>query len=116
MKLPDKYVLNICRSNALLKWSRIQCSRCDTWKTQTAYAKNRLQKLVSPYNPNQSKNQRDMKNIRIPCINCTGMQASEIECIQCGKKKSVEYFSGQQRKQPDMAVCIHIVPALCSFS
>lgn len=91
-------------------YTRIKCCRCDKCKPPRCYSNKRLEELKVYIQGHPTFNATISKYI--PCAMCTSGQVTELECIGCDTWKGKDRFSKVQRRTPDRAVSLPLIPSV----
>ncbi|KAI1625943.1 Stc1 domain-containing protein [Exophiala viscosa] len=81
----------------------IECANCCRKQFRSRYSNNQLSK----FQESTYKARRGGQPAELPrCRDCTAGNTIELKCAGCYVIKGLEFFSKQQRKNPDNAKCI----------
>ncbi|KAI1980493.1 hypothetical protein LOZ39_000109 [Ophidiomyces ophidiicola] len=84
---------------------KVKCKVCKKIRPQQAFSKRQLEEFRKVI----AKHGAGVLSAHAACRSCTGQQVVELTCYVCDKTKTLEYFSKNQRRDPDSARCTNCV-------
>ncbi|KIW14076.1 hypothetical protein PV08_06857 [Exophiala spinifera] len=82
----------------------IECANCSRKLFRSRFSNNQFKKFQSEV----LHARRGGPPAKLPrCHECTAGNVMELKCTSCGYTKAIDFFSGQQRRNPDEAKCIN---------